>query len=350
MADLVTVVVPVYNVEEFLDECVQSVLAQTHMKLEVILVNDGSTDLSGEISDAWAARDTRVRVIHQRNGGLSAARNSGLTESEGDYITFVDSDDMVAPNFVEHLLGVMVADNSQIVVSQAVPFVGGAPSYRSPISPSQIVPAVDGLVRVIAHRANWSAWGKLYARDVFRDALRFRPGILYEDLEFAPRAFSCARWVSFTDAALYGYRQREGSIMAASSRATSPDLITVLASNVDHARATHGQDSVTTGRLVTAYVLHAARTLERMADGATRRRSQRFLRRYRSFVSQNCAAVRRHGEIGHAYILALKLSTWSPDLFAVMFDAARRLKSTIAPNLRRRSHSPDLSFGDPTPL
>ena len=95
MTDLVTIIVPVYRVEAYLDECVESLVSQTHPDLDIILVDDGSPDGSGFICDQWATRDERIRVIHKPNGGLSSARNAGLDAARGAFITFVDADDIV---------------------------------------------------------------------------------------------------------------------------------------------------------------------------------------------------------------------------------------------------------------
>ena len=100
---LVSIIVPVYQVKEYVGECVESLRAQTYTNLEILLVDDGSTDGSGEICDEYVRSDNRIRVIHQKNRGLSAARNTGLDQAAGEYVAFVDSDDVVLPDFIETL-------------------------------------------------------------------------------------------------------------------------------------------------------------------------------------------------------------------------------------------------------
>ena len=112
-SDLISVVVPVYKVEKYLDECVQSIVNQTHRNLEIILVDDGSPDRCPQLCDEWAEKDSRIRVIHQKNGGLSAARNAGLDVAKGDYIGFVDSDDYIAPDMYEQLLIPLLKENKK---------------------------------------------------------------------------------------------------------------------------------------------------------------------------------------------------------------------------------------------
>ena len=102
--DLISVIVPVYKVEPYLDKCVRSIVDQTYQNLEIILVDDGSPDRCGEICDAWAAKDSRIRVIHKENGGLSDARNAGMAVATGKYMGFVDSDDYIAPDMYRLLL------------------------------------------------------------------------------------------------------------------------------------------------------------------------------------------------------------------------------------------------------
>ena len=108
--DLISVIVPVYKVEAYLDRCVQSIVDQTYRNLEIILVDDGSPDNSGAICDAWAAKDSRIRVIHKENAGAGAARNTGLDAATGEIVSMVDSDDYLEVHMYEHLLSLMTAD------------------------------------------------------------------------------------------------------------------------------------------------------------------------------------------------------------------------------------------------
>lgn len=107
MSDLISIIVPVYNVEKYLDRCIQSIVEQTYRNLEIILVDDGSTDGSEKICDSWAVKDNRIRVIHQNNMGGGAARNAALDVAKGDFIAFVDSDDYISADMYEYLHGLM---------------------------------------------------------------------------------------------------------------------------------------------------------------------------------------------------------------------------------------------------
>ena len=117
MQELLTVIVPVYNVERYLVQCVDSIINQTYKELEIILVDDGSTDASGRICDEYATKDQRIKVIHKVNGGLVSARKAGLTVANGNFIAFVDSDDWIDADMYEQLLGEMIQSDSDILAS-----------------------------------------------------------------------------------------------------------------------------------------------------------------------------------------------------------------------------------------
>ena len=113
--DVISVIVPIYKVEEFLDECIQSIVDQTYQNLQIILVDDGSPDRCGEMCEDWARKDKRIEVIHKKNGGLSDARNVGLAEATGEFITFVDSDDWIEPQMYEIMVTTLIAEDADLV-------------------------------------------------------------------------------------------------------------------------------------------------------------------------------------------------------------------------------------------
>ena len=126
---LISVLVPAYNAEAFLEQCLESIVAQTYRHLEIIVVDDGSTDSSGAISDRWAERDDRIRVIHQPNGGHSAARNTALDAMTGELVMMVDSDDVIHPEFTATLLGLMQEHEADIAVTGYTAFFGSEPDF-----------------------------------------------------------------------------------------------------------------------------------------------------------------------------------------------------------------------------
>lgn len=211
MNDLVSVIIPIFRVEPYLNKCVTSLLNQTYDNLEIILIDDGSPDVCGQICDNYALIDNRVRVIHQRNKGLSDARNSGLDSSTGSYIIFVDGDDWIEPNTVECLLQSCInhdADASccghykEFVERTTVhPVVAVKKIYEGD---EIVAPAMRGL---FAHYA----WGKLWKRDLFDDC-RFPSGMQFEDIATTWKLFlRCHRVVCIPDV-FFHYTYRKGSI------------------------------------------------------------------------------------------------------------------------------------------
>ena len=209
----VSVIMPVYNAERYLRPAIDSVVAQTFTDWELILVDDGSTDSSAEICDEYAAGDSRISVIHRSNGGLSVARNTALDVAVGEWITFVDSDDMLHSQFLATLIEIQHHSGSEIVCACAVE--GAEPSFKPVGVPSLRTYSAERAIRLTLYQRKGmlnTAWGKLYARRIF-DKERFTPGILYEDLDFFYRAYAQVETVTFTRARLYFYRSTPGSLV-----------------------------------------------------------------------------------------------------------------------------------------
>lgn len=213
---LISVIVPVYNVETYLPQCLDSLKAQTWKNLEIILVDDGSTDGSPAICDAAAAQDARIRVIHQKNGGLSAARNAGVDAARGEWIGFVDSDDYVAADMFEKLYHAAADQQAQIAVCPyAYVTPEGKPLDRtSPITRDEVLTREEALNRLTIQK-NWyyvTAPNRLYRRELF-DKVRFPAGRIHEDEWTAHLFYEQCERVAVLKEPLYYYVQREGSIM-----------------------------------------------------------------------------------------------------------------------------------------
>jgi len=212
---LISVIVPVYNVEAYLDRCVQSIVDQTYPNLEIILVDDGSLDNCPAMCDAWAARDSRIKVIHKENGGLSDARNAGMAAASGAYMGFVDSDDFISADMYQLLYDRMIADGSDIAACGVVQiFEDGTPSRNLTPSGSCILNSREAMEAVI--RESWlkqPVWYKLYRSELVRE-LPFPAGKYHEDVFWTWQAVARARSVSIFDTPCYYYAQRSGSIMA----------------------------------------------------------------------------------------------------------------------------------------
>lgn len=213
--DLISVIVPVYKVEKYLDRCVKSIVSQTYKNLEIILVDDGSPDNCPAICDRWEKQDKRIRVVHKINGGLSDARNSGLEVATGDFIAFVDSDDWINEHYVEYLYETLwqtgadlaACDINMVPDGEEEPIV----SKKMP-SPRVNTPeeALSMLLTGQGYRA--VAWNKLYKKELLYGET-FEVGKLHEDEFFSYRIYDKCEKLAYVDLPLYNYRQREGSIM-----------------------------------------------------------------------------------------------------------------------------------------
>lgn len=219
---LLSIVVPVYNVEQYLEPCLQSLLWCIEGSVEVLLINDGSTDQSPKIIDSYVSSYPDVfQRVDQENGGLSAARNTGLQLSKGDYIFFLDSDDLVDPAELKKLLYAAHSNDLEIAVGQFYTFWGGDDGDRENIDvPSDLLDGVTTVGLGLLERCFKSGfrrvnvWNKIYKRSFLQDNhLEFKKGLLYEDVPFTFQAMFQAARVQVFPFRVYGYRQRPGSIM-----------------------------------------------------------------------------------------------------------------------------------------
>ncbi len=212
----ISVIVPVYKVEKTLDACVKSILAQSYTDLEIILVNDGSPDRCPEMCEKLAETDGRIKVIHRENGGLSAARNTGIDHATGDYITFVDSDDLVDPEMVSVLYGAIRKTDTDMSVCMFRVFQNESDIVKDEIKDDILTEDASELLLSGKMYERSEAWGKLYKKDVF-SSLRFKEGIYYEDTHIMPYVLQRVKTLAFTKAKLYYYRKSPelGTIMNA---------------------------------------------------------------------------------------------------------------------------------------
>ena len=210
----ISVIVPVYNVERYLEQCVDSIRMQNYEDLEIILVDDGSKDRSGEICDRYAEGDPRIRVIHQENGGLSAARNTGIRSCTGDYVAFIDSDDCIAPQFIRCLYEALVSTDCQASGCGYQRFTDGEelPEVMQEQVSVKVIEGVDPLRYLIRNRIQQVVWNKLYKRETI-EGIFFEPGRYHEDEFWSYRVFGRIRRFAETGYTGYYYRQRAGSIM-----------------------------------------------------------------------------------------------------------------------------------------
>ncbi len=214
---LISVIVPVYNVLPYLEDCLNSLLQQNYPKLEFIIIDDGSTDGSGVYCDEFVKKDPRMRLIHQENQGLSAARNRGLEEAKGDFITFLDSDDQFAPDCVQYLRSLTTKYKSKMSICaiEEVTVKGKTIDYGRDY-PEKNMSTEETLGRMLREEGfNVSAYAKLYRRELWQD-VRFPAGVVHEDLGTTYKLIKKCPNIAYGNEAKYIYKKRKDSISAAS--------------------------------------------------------------------------------------------------------------------------------------
>ena len=217
--ELISVIVPVYNVESYVAECIESIQNQTYMNLEIILVNDGSTDASGDICDQYAAYDERIQVIHKENAGVSAARNTGIESANGDYIGFVDSDDYIAPTMYEDMLKLMVEHDLDIIECTAFRNNGDT-NIEGCNDGSLEIFNRDEALRMAMYDCFVAVWSQLYKRRVISD-VRFPVGRKFEDSAVSYLFIANTKRVGHINRCLYYYRLNPNSTTQTSFDAKS---------------------------------------------------------------------------------------------------------------------------------
>lgn len=216
--DKISVIIPVYNVEPYLEECILSVCRQTYDNLEIILVDDGSTDNCGTICDNYAGIDSRIRVLHKKNGGLSDARNFGIEIATGEYITFIDSDDYVYKDYISYLYKLICKYQADISICGYLRTTERQNSYQSETDEELYFDNITAMLYLLYQKKfTSSAWAKLYKLSIFKE-IRFPVNKLHEDVAIMYKLFHNAMGIAYGSHRLYFYFQRSGSIVNSSFR------------------------------------------------------------------------------------------------------------------------------------
>ena len=221
-----SVIVPVYKVEEYLEKCVQSILAQTERDFELILVDDGSPDRCGALCDSLAQTDSRIRVIHQENQGLGGARNTGIREARGDWLLLVDSDDWIEPKILEKAMEAGLREEADLVMFafRTVDEQGRELGvFREDMPKERGITLQEHKEALLTAPC---AWNKLYRRGFFQGTgLAYPPRVWYEDLRTTPKLMAKAGRMVFLDEVGYNYLQRQGSIMKSANLERNREIL-----------------------------------------------------------------------------------------------------------------------------
>lgn len=242
--DLVSIIVPIYQVEKYLSHCIESLLAQTYRNIEIILVDDGSPDNCGKICDFYAAKDARIHVIHRPNGGVSRARNQGIAESKGEFLAFVDGDDLSSPFYIECMVralketgaDIATCGSKEIFVSELTAVSAAlkkneTEQYQFSESELNVYDTKGALERLFYQiPIDAAPWSKLFRREVF-DGIEFPSDCWYEDISIMPQLFERAKKVVYDPFPGYLYvLNPEGTTLKTFS-AKKMELISILLAN-----------------------------------------------------------------------------------------------------------------------
>lgn len=226
--DLISIIIPVYKVEKYLEKCIESVLKQTYTNLQIILVDDGSPDNCGKICDEYAKRDSRIDVIHKVNGGLSEARNVGISKAKGRYIGFVDSDDYIKENMYEILLNLIKKYDADVSICNLYDVIDGNEYIRNKENGIREYSRLDILKEVLLDKNIQSyAWNKLYKKELF-DEVKYPIGKKYEDIGTTFYVFEKCNKIVVTSEPEYYYLKRSDSLVNNVTESTVFDYMELI--------------------------------------------------------------------------------------------------------------------------
>ena len=226
--DLISIIIPVYKVEKYLEKCIESVLQQTYTNLQIILVDDGSPDNCGKICDEYAKKDSRIEVIHKVNGGLSDARNVGISKARGRYIGFVDSDDYIKKDMYEILLNLLKEYDADVSICNLYDVIYGKEYIRNKENGIQEYSRLDILKEVLLDKNIQSyAWNKLYKKELF-DEIKYPIGKKYEDIGTTFYIFEKCNKIVVTSEPEYYYLKRSDSLVNNVTESTVFDYMELI--------------------------------------------------------------------------------------------------------------------------
>ena len=317
--NLISVIIPVYRVEAYLRRCVDSVLAQTYTQTEVILVDDGSPDGCPAICDAYAREDGRVRVIHQENAGLSGARNAGIEAAKGAWLSFVDSDDYLAPEFLERLYRACVDTGSEMSVCRWEYVRGERPVPERGSGKLEVCSGREMLSRLYQPDGAYFvvAWNKLYRRELFQE-IRYPLGRIHEDEATTYRIYDQVKRAAYVDSSLYGYFVTPASI----TRGFNPkrmDWVYAVAERMDFFEKRGYRELMVPG-------------LQAFADGSIDiyfglrdhlPDSGRQQEEIRAFVRQGLKRVRRYGRFPLRTAIGYRLFLACPGIYRKLLNRVK---------------------------
>lgn len=317
---LITVVVPIYKVEAYLDECVQSILKQTYSNLEIILVDDGSPDRCGEMCEIYAEKDARVKVIHQKNKGLSGARNSAIDIATGEYITFVDSDDYLKEDMIEALYNEIIQYGAEMAVTVLESFFEDGTKSTNPHGEKIFVYTKEKALDCFLFNDYLTpcVCGKLYSISLWK-SVRCPEGKLFEDQFTTYKLIDQCKKIVFDTTPRYYYRKRVGSIGHSSFSKRTYDLNDAIHEEYDYIHSKYGEKvpNIATARITWEVVFINMMIVAGYEDISTRKEVQKFAKKNMGKI-WNCEYISKVRKI------QLSLFAWSFPVYVLFYHIYKK--------------------------
>lgn len=307
MNPLISVIVPIYNVEKYLARCVDSIVNQTYKNLEIILVDDGSPDRCPQMCDDYAEKDSRIKVVHKKNGGLSDARNAGMVVATGEYISFIDSDDYVSDDFFECLLDVMNKENSDIAECSVVKFYedNRFDEFSDDLS-VKTYDTQDAMSALIAeNQFHQHVWNKLYKTELVKD-IPYAVGKLNEDEFWTYRVFGRANKVARLNKTMYYYFQRSSSIMGVGYNIRRLDALEGKANRQKYIE--NNFPDLSTQAKIDLYgsCMFAYQSVLKFMSGADKKKALELIRKYRKMYNLSFDEIKLADKSARKYFYLAK--------------------------------------------
>ena len=307
MNPLISVIVPIYNVEKYLARCVDSIVNQTYKNLEIIFVDDGSPDRCPQMCDDYAEKDSRIKVVHKKNGGLSDARNAGMAVATGEYISFIDSDDYVSDDFIECLLDVMNKENSDIAECSVVKFYedNRFDEFIDDLS-VKTYDTQDAMSALIAENPfHQHVWNKLYKTELVKD-IPYAVGKLNEDEFWTYRVFGRANKVARLNKTMYYYFQRNSSIMGVGYNIRRLDALEGKANRQKYIE--NNFPDLSTQAKIDLYgsCMFAYQSVLKFMSGAEKKKALELIRKYRKMYNLSFDEIKLADKSARKYFYLAK--------------------------------------------
>lgn len=309
MNPLISVIVPIYNVEKYLARCVDSIVNQTYKNLEIILVDDGSPDRCPQMCDDYAKKDSRIKVVHKKNGGLSDARNAGMAVATGEYISFIDSDDYVSDAFFKCLLAVMNKENSDIAECSVVKFYedNRFDEFSDDLS-VKTYDTQDAMSALIAENPfHQHVWNKLYKTELVKD-IPYAVGKLNEDEFWTYQVFGRANKVSKLNKTMYYYFQRNSSIMGVGYNIRRLDALEAKANRQKYIE--NNFPDLSTQAKIDLYgsCIFAYQSVMKFMSGADKKNALELIRKYRKMYNLSFDEINTIKDSSKKYFMFAKFN------------------------------------------